>query len=127
MSPTRVKESETAADPAESHRAARRIWHGMLSGELLVERHFDRGGRRYLMVKPAPGDRSRRDCLSEREREVISYRAYGQSLKRIAGELGVSVPTAQRALASALKKLGLSGELELAAVFGAGLRKKRDG
>ncbi|HWZ92272.1 MAG TPA: LuxR C-terminal-related transcriptional regulator [Polyangiaceae bacterium] len=115
-----------AGEATESRGAARRLWHGVLKGDLVVERHFDRGGRRYLVLQQASRDRSKRDALSPREREVVSYRAYGQSLKLIAGELGVSVPTVQRALVSGLKKLGLSGDLELAAVFGAGLRGSRN-
>jgi DNA-binding CsgD family transcriptional regulator len=127
MASGEAKSSETdAGETLESRRAASRVWHGVLKGDLVVERHFDRGGRRYLVLQQASRDRSTQDALSPREREVLSYRAYGQSLKLIAGELGISVPTAQRALVSGLKKLGLSGDLELAAVFGAGLRGGRD-
>lgn len=117
---------ETALPGPEPQRAARRIWHGVINGELMVERHYNRGGRRFLVVQPMPPEGKSDAALTAREREVLSYRAYGQSLKRIGAELKLSIPTIQRALSSALKKLGLSSELELAAVFGAGLRKRRE-
>ena len=100
-----------------------KLWQDIASGRLVVVRHRDDSGRRYLYVQ-APRDRRDADDLSEREHQVVSHRVDGQGLKRIAVELGVSVPTITRCLARALRKLGLSSEMELPAVFGAGLRDR---
>jgi DNA-binding CsgD family transcriptional regulator len=105
----------------DSRTAAKNVWHGIVEGRLVIEKHFDKGGRRHLVVRPAAGDGAER-ALTERERQVVAYRAYGQTMKRIALELGLSVPTVARTLGSALGKLGLASDVELPAVFGAGLR-----
>ena len=93
----------------------------------MVLRHRDQNGRRYLYVQESNRQGGPRADLTERERLVVSYRAYGQGLKRIAYELGVSVPTVTRCLSRALQKLGLSSDMELPAVFGAGLRNRLRG
>jgi DNA-binding CsgD family transcriptional regulator len=120
--PGRDKSSRSALEPAE----ATRLWRGVASGRMSVKQHYDEGGRRYLVLEEVADNRDRKggEQLSERERQVIGYRAYGQSVKRIAGELGVSQPTVVRALASARKKLGLASDLELPAIFAAGLRRR---
>ena len=125
--------SESAGLPDGAPSRARRLpsadtlWRDILSGRWIVLRHRDENGRRYLYVQESKqGDRIA--CrLTERERLVVSYRAYGQGLKRIAFELGVSVPTVTRCLSRALGKLGLSSDMELPAVFGAGLRDPQRG
>jgi DNA-binding NarL/FixJ family response regulator len=106
--------------------SAEKLWRDILSGRWIVLRHRDENGRRYLYVQPAERE-GHAASLTERERLVVSYRAYGQGLKRIAYELGVSVPTVTRCLSRALQKLGLSSDMELPAVFGAGLRNPRRG
>jgi DNA-binding NarL/FixJ family response regulator len=112
---------------AERAPNAEQVWRDIVAGRLLVVRHHDANGRRYLYVRAAarPPDEAR--DLTERERLVIGFRAYGQGLKRIAFELGVSVPTVTRCLARALAKLGLKNDMELPAVFGVGLRDHERG
>jgi DNA-binding NarL/FixJ family response regulator len=100
------------------------LWRDILSGRWVVLRHRDENGRRYLYVQESNRPRGAAADLTERERLVVSYRAYGQGLKRIAFELGVSMPTVTRCLSRALQKLGLSSDMELPAVFGAGLRNR---
>lgn len=90
----------------------------------MVVKHHDAGGRRYLYVQARAGSKSAGAQLTEREQLVLGYRAHGQSLKRIAFELGVSVPTVARGLASALHKLQLRSEMQLPALFGPGLRPR---
>ena len=107
--------------------SADRLWRDILSGRWIVLRHRDENGRRYLYVQESGREGRAAVDLTERERLVVSYRAYGQGLKRIAYELGVSVPTVTRCLSKALQKLGLSSDMELPAVFGAGLRNRRRG
>jgi DNA-binding CsgD family transcriptional regulator len=120
--PNRDKPSGGAAEPTE----ATRLWRGVATGRVSVKRHYDEGGRRYLVLGEvaANHDRNGAEQLNERERQVVGYRAYGQSVKRIAGELGVSQPTVVRALASARKKLGVASDLDLPAIFAAGLRRR---
>lgn len=103
------------------------LWRDILSGRWIVLRHRDESGRRYLYVQESKQQGQGAGLLTKRERLVVSYRAYGQGLKRIAYELGVSVPTVTRCLSRALGKLGLSSDMELPAVFGAGLRDARRG
>jgi DNA-binding CsgD family transcriptional regulator len=98
-----------------------------VSGTAVIERHEDRGGRRYLYLRAPQVSQGALQALSDRERQVVSYRAYGQSLKRIGLELGLSVPTVGRTLARARSKLGLVSDVELPAVFGAALRARRRG
>ncbi len=116
--------SDKGQEAARPAMAAERIWRDMVAGRLVVQRHEDENGRRYLYLQPAPQG-APAVALTERERLVVSYRAYGQSLKRIAFELGVSVPTVTRLLAGARRKLGLHSDLQLPAVFGSALRARK--
>ena len=100
---------------------ARQLWHGIVEGRLAVARQYDEAGRRYLVVQPVDTSKTHAERLTPRERKVVGFRAHGYALKRISLELGVSVPTVSRALTAALNKLGLSSDLELAAIFGGGL------
>ncbi|HVY31315.1 MAG TPA: LuxR C-terminal-related transcriptional regulator [Polyangiaceae bacterium] len=106
---------------------AERLWREVVAGRLQVLRHQDQNGRRYLYVQAASPKAGKERDLTERERLVVGYRAYGQGLKRIAFELGVSVPTVTRCLARALGKLGLKNDMQLPALFGVGLRERQRG
>jgi DNA-binding NarL/FixJ family response regulator len=79
---------------------------------------YDRAGRRYLVLSRA----TRRPLVTERQRLVIGYRAYCQTLATIAAELDVSVPTIANELSAGLSRLGLACDTELPRVFGMGLR-----
>lgn len=101
---------------------AEKVWRDLIGGKLIVLERRDENGRRYLHVRQrGKGERASAN-LTERELAVIGHRAYGQGLKQIASELGVSVPTVARCLARALDKLKLQSDIELPAVFGPGLR-----
>jgi DNA-binding NarL/FixJ family response regulator len=119
------QEVEQSALSAPGVTSAEQIWCDIVAGRLVVEQHRDENGRRYLHVRAPKADRCSSQELTERERLVLSYRAYGQGLKKIAFELGVSVPTVARILASARAKLGLNRDLELPLVFGGGMRTRR--
>jgi DNA-binding CsgD family transcriptional regulator len=101
---------------------AEKVWRDLVAGKLIVLDHRDENGRRYLRVRARSQADSNGVNLTERERTIIGYRSYGQRLKRIAIELGVSVPTVARCLSSALGKLELESDLELPVVFGVGSR-----
>jgi DNA-binding NarL/FixJ family response regulator len=100
---------------------AETVWSDLIAGRLAVLKLRDENGRRYLHVQ-ARDTSEAGAALSERELLVIRYRAYAQGLKLIAFELGVSVPTVARCLASALGKLQLRSDMDLPAVFGTGMR-----
>jgi DNA-binding NarL/FixJ family response regulator len=102
---------------------AQKVWRDLIAGRLAVLKLHDEEGRRYLHVR-ARDTSEAGSVLTERELQVIRHRASGQGLKLIAFELGVSVPTVARCLASALGKLQLRSDMELPAVFGAGVRPR---
>jgi DNA-binding NarL/FixJ family response regulator len=79
---------------------------------------YDRAGRRYLVLSRA----ARSPLVTERQRLVIGYRAYCQTLATIAGELEVSVPTIANELSAGLRRLGLAYDTELPRIFGMGLK-----
>lgn len=106
---------------------AEQLWRDIVTGRLRVLRHRDENGRRYLYLQAATQAAGEPHDLTERERLVVGYRAYGQGLKHIAFELGVSVPTVTRCLARALGKLGLKNDMQLPALFGVGLRDRQRG
>jgi DNA-binding NarL/FixJ family response regulator len=120
-------EGDVIVDADERAPSADQLWRDILTGRLRVLRHHDENGRRYLYVQAAAPTTGAQQNLTERERLVVGYRAYGQGLKRIAFELGVSVPTVTRCLARALGKLGLKNDMQLPALFGVGLRDRQRG
>jgi DNA-binding NarL/FixJ family response regulator len=79
---------------------------------------YDRAGRRYVVLRRP----DKPPVVTERQRLVIGYRAYCQTLATIAAELDVSVPTIANELAVALHKLGLEHDTELPRIFGTGLK-----
>jgi len=84
-------------------------------------RFYERAGRRYLVLATGNGN----DELTPRQRQIVAFRSYGETTKHVAHELGVSEPTVIREIGTALKKLGLSSEVELPILFGAALRSGR--
>jgi DNA-binding NarL/FixJ family response regulator len=79
---------------------------------------YDRAGRRYVLLRRAGAH----PLVTERQRRVIGYRAYCQTLATIAAELDVSVPTIANELEVALHNLGLEDDTELPRIFGMGLK-----
>ena len=63
-------------------------------------------GRADKVSKPAA-------ALSERESEVLRLIAFGYSNKEIAGRLSLSVKTVEAHKANAMRKLGLSGRIDI--------------
>jgi DNA-binding NarL/FixJ family response regulator len=97
------------------------VWRELVAGRLPVTRFYERAGRRYIVVTPSGGS----DELTARQRQIVAFRAYGETTKHVAHELGVSEPTVIREIGTALRKLGLSSEVELPILFGAALRSGR--
>ncbi len=59
------------------------------------------------------GEVTNPDGLSPREREIVQLLAEGKSNKEVAGELGISVKTAETHRAAIMKKLGMQSFSEL--------------
>jgi DNA-binding NarL/FixJ family response regulator len=93
-------------------------WRDLGAGKMSIIDSYDRAGRRYLVLRRA-GTEAR---LTERQRLVMAYRAYCQTLATIADELDVSVPTIANELSAGLEKLGLECDTDLPRVFGMGLK-----
>src|SRR5262245_17107305 len=93
-------------------------WRELGAGRMSILDFYDRAGRRYLVLR---GD-GRRSLVTERQRRVLWYRAYCQTLATIAEELDVSVPTIANELSAGLEKIGLAYDTELPRIFGMGLK-----
>jgi DNA-binding NarL/FixJ family response regulator len=93
-------------------------WRHLGAGRMAILDFYDRAGRRYLVLSRA----QRRPLVTERQRLVIGYRAYCQTLATIADELQVSVPTIANELSAGLRRLGLAYDTELPRIFGMGLK-----
>ena len=94
------------------------IWRALVAGRWSLVDHFDTDGRRYVIARrnePAPAVTLA--ALTQREREVLAFAALGHSNKLIAYELGLATTTVAAHLASAAKKLGADGRVELIRIF----------
>src|SRR5262245_11382003 len=85
------------------------LWRELGAGRMAIVDFYDRAGRRYVTLRRA----GKRPLVTERQRLVMGYRAYCQTLATIAAELDVSVPTIANELAVALHNIGLEYDTEL--------------
>jgi DNA-binding CsgD family transcriptional regulator len=93
------------------------LWTGLTAGRWSLVERFDHDGRRYLVVhKNDPQVKDPR-ALTLRERQVLAYVAAGDSVKLTAYTLGLSVTSVNRHRASAMRKLGLRTQAEVAKLF----------
>jgi DNA-binding CsgD family transcriptional regulator len=82
------------------------LWTGLIAGRWSLVEHFERGGRRYFLAYRNDPKLAPSRALTERELQVWSYAAMGQSNKLIAYMLGLSLPTVASTLRQARRKLG---------------------
>lgn len=74
---------------------------------------FDSDGRRFVLAKPiAPRAKDPRG-LTEREAQVATYAALGESSKIIGYRLGLSQSYVSRLLNDAMRKLGVKTQAQL--------------
>jgi DNA-binding NarL/FixJ family response regulator len=66
-----------------------------------------------LLAKTAELARGPRTAISERESEVLRLIAVGYSNKEVAGQLNISVKTVEVHKANAMRKLGLTGRVDV--------------
>jgi DNA-binding CsgD family transcriptional regulator len=94
------------------------LWRGLVAGRWSLVDRFDTDGRRFVVARrndPEIGDPRE---LTLRERQVIAYSAMGHPLKLVAYELGLSTSTIWEHRESAMRKLGVRSNAELARLFG---------
>ena len=96
-------------DPKE----ALRLWRGLVRGKWTLVDWFDSDGRRFVLAKPnAPRAKDPRG-LTEREAQVATYAALGESSKIIGYRLGLSQSYVSRLLNDAMRKLGVKTQAQL--------------
>jgi DNA-binding CsgD family transcriptional regulator len=97
------------SDPNE----ALRLWEGLVRGKWSLIDWFDTDGRRFVLAKPnAPRIGDPRG-LSEREAQVATYAALGDTNKVIGYRLGLSSAYVSRLLHDAMRKLGAKTRAQL--------------
>jgi len=93
--------------------SALELWQGLVCGRWSLVDWFDTDGRRFVLAKPnAPKIIDPRG-LTEREAQVATYAARGESGKLISYRLGLSPARVSTLLTSAMHKLGVKNRAEL--------------
>lgn len=96
-------------DPDE----ALRIWKALVEGRWSLVDWFDSDGRRFVLAHPNPPNLRDPRGLTERETQVATYAALGETNKLISYRLGISQPKVSTALKSAMRKLGVQTRPQL--------------
>lgn len=82
------------------------IWRALVEGRWSMVDWFDSDGRRFVLAHANPPDIKDPRGLSERERQVATYAALGETNKLISYRLGISQSTVSTVLKMAMHKLG---------------------
>lgn len=92
---------------------ALRLWKGLVHGRWSLVDWFDTDGRRFILAKPNdPRVRDPRG-LTNREAQIATYAALGESSKIIGYRLGLSQSYVSRLLNDAMRKLSVRTQAEL--------------
>jgi DNA-binding CsgD family transcriptional regulator len=97
--------------------AALDAWKGLVAGRWSLLERIDTDGKCFLVAHRNDPQISRPMAISLRERQILSARGRGLSIKLIAYELGLSSATVSRTLRAGMAKLGIVREAELASLF----------
>ena len=97
-------------DPEESLE----VWWALLNGRWSFVDWFDTDGRRFVLAHPNAPNVGDPRGLTEREAQVVAFAALGETGKLISYRIGVSVTMVSRALRSAMHKLGVKTQAQLA-------------
>jgi len=97
-------------DPEESLR----VWWALLNGRWSFVDWFDTDGRRFVLAHPNAPNIGDPRGLSEREAQVAAFASLGETGKLISYRIGVSESSVSRALGSAMRKLGVKTQAQLA-------------
>ena len=103
----------------ENNDDAVEVWRGLVAGRWSLVERFESDGRRYLIARQNDPKVDALPMLTERERQVLIFRALGHSLKLIAYELGLSKATVSRTFSRAKAKLGIRSPADLMALLAA--------
>jgi DNA-binding CsgD family transcriptional regulator len=116
---SKIREAARSVDKArgplrkQDPKEALRLWQGLVRGKWSLVDWFDTDGRRFLLAKPnAPRIRDPRG-LTEREAQVATYAALGDSSKFIGYRLGLSQSYVSRLLRDSMRKLGVKTQAQL--------------
>jgi len=96
-------------DPEE----ALKTWWALVRGRWSMLDWFDSDGRRFILGIPNPPELGDPRGLTEREHQVATYAALGESGKLIGYRLGISKATVSNALDGAMHKLGVKTQPQL--------------
>jgi len=97
------------SDPQE----ALELWHGLVRGRWSLVDWFDTDGRRFVLAKPNAPNIGDPRGLTEREHQVATYAALGESNKLLSYRFGISRPRVSKLLSSAMHKLGVKTQAQL--------------
>jgi DNA-binding CsgD family transcriptional regulator len=97
-------------DPEE----ALEICKALVEGRWSLVDWFDSDGRRFVLAHPNPPDLQDPRGLTEREHQVATYAALGETNKLNSYRLGISQPKVSTTLRSAMHKLGVHTRPQLA-------------
>ena len=89
------------------------IWRGLVDGRWSLVDWFDSDGRRYIVARPNSPNLGDPRGLSEREHQVATYAALGESNKLIGYRLGIAPSTVSEQLAAGMRKLGVTSQAQL--------------
>jgi DNA-binding CsgD family transcriptional regulator len=97
------------SDPQE----ALELWHGLVRGRWSLVDWFDTDGRRFVLAKPNAPNLGDPRGLTEREAQVATYAALGETSKIIAYRFGISPPRVSALINAAMRKLGVKTQAQL--------------
>lgn len=117
---TKLREAARRVDRARGSlrmrapQEALRAWYAMMHGRWSMLDWFDSDQRRFVLAIPNAPDLGDPRGLTERELQVATYAALGESGKLIGYKLGLSESTISNALDSAMRKLSVKTRPQLA-------------
>lgn len=115
----KLREAAIAVDKArgrmrrEDPEKALEIWKALVRGRWSTVDWFDTDGRRFVLAIPNSPHVTDPRGLTERERQVVAYAAFGQTNKMIGYRLGLSKSRVSLLLRSAMRKIGVRTRAEL--------------
>jgi DNA-binding NarL/FixJ family response regulator len=112
-----VKQAERARSMRDDPEAALCLWSGLLAGLYSVVDRWESDGRRYVVVYRNDPSNPDPRALGASERQVAELVALGAGLKEAAYALGITTDAVQKALTTALRKLGLARRGDLTSFF----------
>lgn len=89
------------------------LWEGLVRGRWSLVDWFDTDGRRFILARPNAPDLGDPRGLTEREHQVATYVALGESYKIIGYRLGISSSRVCLLARSSMRKLGAKTPAQL--------------